>query len=278
MPEGDAIHRTARTLHRALAGRTVERFESVLPQLTRVDEDMPLAGQTVDRVRAAGKHLLIEFSGGLVLRTHMRMNGSWHVYRPGERWRRSRGQMRLAIHTDGFVAVAFAVPVAEFLAATALGRSPPLRTLGPDLLAAEFDADAALGRVRAEGTREIGDALLDQRAVAGIGNVYKSEVCFLCRVNPFTPVAQLSDEELGALLSTARRLLQANTRAGAAGGLVTRRTLRSMTGRPEADEGRWVYRRAGKPCHRCGTLIRWRRQGAHARSTYWCPGCAPDRR
>src|SRR5687768_9942251 len=131
MPEGDSIFRAARTLHRALAGKVVTRFESVLPALTRIDEDAPLAGRTVEEVSAAGKHLLMRFSGDLVLRTHMRMNGSWHIYRPGERWQRPAADMRIVVGTDDFVAVAFTVPVAEFLSARALARQPDLRRLGP---------------------------------------------------------------------------------------------------------------------------------------------------
>ena len=273
MPEGDATFRAARTLHRALAGRTVERFDAVLPHLTRIDEDAPLAGRTVERVRAVGKHLLIEFSGGLVLRTHMRMNGSWHVYRPGERWRRPRSQMRLAIQTDAFTAVAFNVPVAEFRPAAELERTPALRALGPDLLAEAFDADAAVARLQRAREMALANALLDQRLVAGIGNVYKSEVCFLCRIHPFTPVSGVDIARLRQLLSTARRLLQANVHDGASGRIVTRRTLRSAAGRASPGEERWVYGRAGQPCHRCGATIVQERRGEDARSTYWCPAC-----
>ena len=124
MPEGDTIFRAARTLHRALAGKPVVRFETVLAQLSRVDDDSPIAGRTVERVRSVGKHLLVEFSGDLVLRTHMRMNGSWHIYRPGERWQRPRSAMRVVVETADFQAVAFDVPVAEFRTARALARDP----------------------------------------------------------------------------------------------------------------------------------------------------------
>src|SRR5215831_15489529 len=149
MPEGDAIFRTARTLDRALAGRVVTRFESVLPSLTRVHEDAPITGRTVERVEAAGKHVLMRFTGDLTLRTHMRMNGSWHVYRPGERWQRPRRDMRIVVATESYEAVAFNVPVAEFLDARAEARQPHLRAIGPDLLADGFDQAEALRRVRA---------------------------------------------------------------------------------------------------------------------------------
>src|SRR4029453_19105859 len=138
MPEGDTIFRAARTLHRALAGKTVVRFRTVLTQLERVDIDTPLAGRTIERVEARGKHLLIHFSGDLVLRTHMRMHGSWHIYRPGERWQRPRHQMRIVIETGVIDAVAFDVPVAEFATSAELARTPALRDLGPDVLASDF--------------------------------------------------------------------------------------------------------------------------------------------
>jgi len=273
MPEGDTIYRTAQTLDRALGRRVVTRFQSVLPALSRIDEDAPLAGRTVDRVWAQGKHLLVGFSGDLVLRTHMRMNGSWHIYRPGERWRRPRQQARVVIETDAFVAVAFSVPVAEFYSARELAREPALRELGPDLLAQTFDVEAAVARLRARAALGIGDALLDQRAVAGIGNVYKSEVCFVCRINPFTPVHRLSDDELRTLVQTARRLLQANVAPGTDAGIATYHPLRRTTGRAAAAERLWVYGRASRPCRRCRTPIERRKQGLDARSTYWCPRC-----
>ncbi|HXT30091.1 MAG TPA: DNA-formamidopyrimidine glycosylase family protein, partial [Vicinamibacterales bacterium] len=174
MPEGDTIFRAARTLNRALAGREILRFESVFPALTRIHEDTPVTGRTIESVTAAGKHVLMRFSGDLVLRTHMRMNGSWHVYRPGERWLRPRRDMRIVIGTDAFDAVGFNVPVAEFLRGAALGRQEDLRKMGPDLLGESFDEADALQRLRARATTEIADALLNQRVVAGIGNVYKS--------------------------------------------------------------------------------------------------------
>jgi endonuclease-8 len=277
MPEGDTIHRAAHPLDRALAHRVVTRFDSVLPALTRIDEDAPIAGRTVQRVRSQGKHLLIEFSGDLVLRTHMRMIGSWHIYRPGERWQRPRQQARLVIETDAFVAVAFNVPVAEFYTARELVREPTLRGLGPDLLAETFDEGAAVERLQARGPLGIGDALLDQRALAGIGNVYKSEVCFVCRINPFTPVDRLSDDDLRTLVGTARRLLQANVAPGTDAGIATYYPLRRTTGRAEAEERLWVYGRARRPCRRCRTPIQRRKQGLDARSTYWCPVCQPER-
>jgi endonuclease-8 len=271
MPEGDAIFRTARTLNRALAGREVIRFESVVPALTRVHEDTPITGRTVEGVAAAGKHVLMRFSGDLILRTHMRMNGSWHIYRPGETWQRPRRDMRLLVATREFEAVGFNVPVAEFLDSVEAVRQDDLRLMGPDLLGDAFDADEAVRRFRGNGALEIADALLNQRIAAGIGNVYKSEVLFLCRVNPFTRTDQVDDDTLRALLATARKHLVANV-TDPKGGITTYRGYRRGGGRDAADR-RYVYGRARRPCRVCGTAIDVRAQGPHARLTYWCPAC-----
>ena len=272
MPEGDTIFRAARTLNRALAGQTVVRFESVYPSLTRVHEDTPVTGRAVAGVTAAGKHILIRFGGDLVLRTHMRMNGSWHIYRPGEPWRRPRRDMRIVVATAAFEAVAFNVTVAEFLQGAAMARQKDLRLMGPDLLAEEFDAAEAVRRLRARATTPIADALLNQRVVAGIGNVYKSEVLFLCGVNPFARVADLTDETLGALLSTARTHLKANVIDPTAA-IVTYRGYRRTTRRADPGERLYVYARARQACRKCGTRIEVRAQGSDARLTYWCPSC-----
>ncbi len=201
------------------------------------------------------------------------MNGSWHLYRPGERWQRPRHDMRIVIETDAFVAVGFSIPVAEFLDARARERQPALRALGPDLLAGEFDAAEATRRLRTQGSRPVGDALLDQRVVAGIGNVYRSEVLFLCGVSPFAPSETLTATAVDCLLSTARRLLQANVRESTGEAIITRPGLRQTTGRLDPDERVWVYGRTGKACRRCGTKIAGRKTGHDARATYWCPRC-----
>jgi endonuclease-8 len=271
VPEGDAIFRTARTLHRALAGHVVTRFESVLPALTRVHEDAPVTGRTVERVEAAGKHVLLRLSGDLTLRTHMRMNGSWHIYRPGERWRRPRRDMRIVIATDAFEAVAFSVPVAEFLDARAEARQPDLRAIGPDLLGDTFDEAEALRRIREHDGEAIADVLLNQRVVAGIGNVYKSEVLFICRVNPFARAAEVADDRLLRILRTARKLLQANVTT-LSGGITTYIGYRRSRARDDSQH-HYVYGRARKPCRVCGTPIAVRSQGPHARLTYWCRTC-----
>ena len=263
MPEGDTIHRAAQTLNTALAGRTVTRFVTVLPQLARVDEDAPLAGRTIERVEAAGKNLLMHFSGDLHLRTHMRMHGSWHIYRPGERWRARRDEMRIVIETDQWVAVGFHIPVAEFYDE----RQEDLRKIGPDFLGETFDEQEATRRIRDRGESEIADVLLNQRVVAGIGNEYKSEVLFMAGVNPFVRVRDLSDEQLAAILRTARKVMLANIR--------TRTMTRVTTFSLDARQGKYVFGRGRKPCRRCGTPIEYARQGRDVRGTYWCPRCQP---
>ena len=275
VPEGDTIFRAARTLHRALAGKLVVRFESVFPHLTRVHEDTPITGRTVEEVRAAGKHLLMQFSGDLVLRTHMRMNGSWHIYRPGEAWQRSRRSMRVLVGTADYEAIAFDIQVAEWLRGKEIERQEDLRRLGPDLLGAAFDAAEAARRIRARGDSEIADVLLNQRVVAGIGNVYKSEVLFACGVNPFAPVASVSDEQIDCLLTTARRFFQANV-IEALAPMTTYTGFRRTTGRVNLKERLWVYGRANEPCRKCATAVSIRPQGRDARLTYWCSTCQPS--
>ena len=267
MPEGDTIFRTATVLRAALVGRRVTAARAQpRPGLRRVPDLSVLVGATVATVDARGKHLLIGFDTGLTLRSHLRMTGSWHRYRPGEAWRRPRSQASAILETPEAVAVAFNTPVVELLTAGELRRSRPLTTLGPDLLGRDFDAAEALRRLRERDAEQLGNALLDQRAVAGIGNVYKSEVAFLERMDPWAPVATFDDGELLSALATARRLLQANTRGGE----------RITTGSPSRGERLWVYGRGGRACRRCGSLVRHGRQGDLARLTYWCPRCQPS--
>lgn len=272
MPEGDTIFRAARTLDRALAGKIVTRFESVYPALTRVHEDTPVTGRTVESVSAGGKHLLMTLSGGLVLRTHMRINGSWHIYRPGEAWQRARRDLRVLLATDDFVAVGFNIPVAEWVKAGAIHRHEELRTLGPDLLADDFDVGEAERRLRQRGDAMIADALLNQRVMAGIGNVYKSEVLFACRVHPFSLVRALTDQQISCLITTARTFLRANVSEGLAA-MTTYLGFRKTTRRDDPGQRLWVYGRVGEPCRRCRTPLQISKQGRDARLTYWCPAC-----
>jgi endonuclease-8 len=266
MPEGDTIWRTARTLCGVLAGRMVTGFAASLPSVAEDARRVGIVGQVVAGVDSNGKHLLLRFSGGAVLHTHQRMTGTWHVYRRGTPWRRRRGAARVVIETVEAVAVCFSAPVVELLPPGGTAGHPPLRRLGPDLLSPDFDGDEARQRLRARAQMEVGAALLDQTALAGIGNVYKSEVCFLCGVNPFDRVVNLEGARLDTLVQTARREMLRNLGPG------MRRT------RPALAPGRlWVYGRSGEPCLRCGAAVRHRVQGEQARSTYWCPVCQPRR-
>jgi endonuclease-8 len=260
VPEGDTIHKLADRLRPALAGRPLVRLEvaRVAPSARR-----PAAGTLIAAVEAVGKHLLIRFADGAVLRTHLRMNGAWHLYRPGERWRRPAHLARAVVEVPGAVAVCFAAPVAV-LEHERVDTGPAIGHLGPDLTRPDLtdgELDACVQRMGAlaEPTAEIGDVLLDQRIANGVGNVFKSEVLWACRVDPFTPVAAVDEPTRRNLLTTAAKLLRVN--AVARGRRVTH------------DGGLAVYRRRGRGCPRCGTAIRMRRQGEHARSTYWCPFC-----
>jgi len=268
MPEGDTIYRTAEVLRSVLVGqRVVSAQARPGPGLRRVPDLSKVVGATVTSVAARGKHLLIGFDDGLTLRSHLRMRGSWHRYRPGEAWRLPASQANAILETERAVAVAFNTPTLELLTDAGLARDRSLRELGPDLLGREFDVDEAVRRLRERNSEELGNALLDQRAVAGIGNVVKSETAFMERMDPWALVGDFSDGELHGALRTARRLLQANTRGGA----------RVTTGSARRGQELWVYGRTGRPCRRCGTRIETRRQGELARSTYWCPRCQPSK-
>ena len=275
MPEGDTIFRAARTLHRALAGKTVVRFASALPKLTRVDVDTGVTGRTIERVEADGKWLLMYFSGDLILLTHMLMSGSWHIYRPGERWRKHPAHMRMHLSTNDMEAVAFNVQIAEFHTQESVRRRRGYAQLGPSLLAADFDEKEALQRLQNDPALEIGQALLMQSKLAGIGNVFKSEICFACGVHPFRRVAELSISELAGLVRTAKKFLLQNVAAGTPVHIVTYAGMRRTTGRMDREENLWVYQRRGEPCRRCDHSIESQKQGLDARSTFWCPQCQP---
>lgn len=247
MPEGDTIHRTAAALDRALAGKELVRFDA--PRLTYA----PFApGTVVEGADAVGKHCLVRFDDGRTLRTHMRMTGSWHLYRPGERWRKKPAAMRAVVAVDDWVAVCFAAPEVELVRTEHVQATDHL---GPDLVLPDPDV-ALAARLLVELSppdREIGDALLDQRIACGVGNVWKSESLFAEGIEPFTPVSSLTPEQHAVVLATAARL------------------LREQVERPGG--ARAVYGRRGQPCRRCGTPIAWRPQGPHRRGTYWCPAC-----
>lgn len=276
MPEGDTIFRTARTLGRALVDKPITGFRSTYPLLMRFNDDTPLVGQVVDGVESRGKWMLIHFSGGGTLVTHLLMSGSWHIYRPGERWQKPRFQMRIVIENSDYIAVGFQVPVAHMHTASSLVRDTRIPVSAMDVLSAEFDAEAAVLRVLGRGNEEIGDVLLHQHVMAGVGNVFKSEICFVTGLNPFRLVATLTREQVAAEVAAARRLVGANVLEDSGDTIVTyggrgRRTTH------ETDPGAslWVYGRNGEPCRRCGERIRRRIQGPDARVTFWCQGCQP---
>ena len=270
MPEGDTLARIAAGLRPHLAGRTVTAARARVPgpQVQRV------VGATIADVLATGKNLLIRFDNGLELRTHLRMRGTWHRYRPGEPWRQAPGRAVLVLEVPGAVAVCFDAPVVELFETRAEAIHPSLGRLGPDLLGSAFDADEARRRLRdpSRAETEIGVALLDQRALAGIGNVVKSETLFMERVDPFARVGELDDATLDRLVATARRILVESSARSRGPERVT--TVDPVTHRPLAPGPLWVYRRAGRPCRRCGTLVSSAAQGAELpRTTYWCPAC-----
>jgi endonuclease-8 len=274
MPEGDTIFRTARALGRALGGREITGFRSTYPTLTRFHDDAPITGRTVERVEARGKWLLIHFSGGATLATHMLMSGSWHIYRPGERWQQPRQNLRIAIENAEFIAVGFKVPVAEMHTAQSLRRAAKIPPPETDVLRDAFDAAEAVRKMRERAGEEIADVLLDQKVLAGVGNVFKSEICFVCGVHPFSRVDVLGDERLQALAAAAQKLVGANVLEDSGDTIVTyggrwRRTTRAS----DPAESLWVYGRAGEPCRRCGERIECRLQGPNARVSFWCPGC-----
>jgi endonuclease-8 len=276
MPEGDTIFRTARNLGRALESKPVIAFRSTFPWLTRFNDDTPIAGQTVDRVEARGKWLLVHFSGGGILASHLLMNGRWHIYRRGERWQLARIHMRIVIENAEYQAVGFRVPVARMHTQQTLERDLRVAVPENDLLRMEFDAGAVLERLRSRGDEAIADVLLNQTVLAGVGNVFKSEICFVNWLNPFRAVASLTREEAAAAIATAKKLLRANVLEDSGDTIVTYRgQQRRTTHASDPSECLWVYGRQGEPCRRCGETIRRRIQGGDARVTFWCPRCQP---
>jgi endonuclease VIII len=273
VPEGDTIFRTARSLQQGFAGRKVTNFETAYAPLASVHDQSPVTGRVIERVESRGKWLLIHLSSDLILATHMLMSGSWHIYRVGERWQRARSHMRIVLGTDDLLAVAFDVPVARFYTARTLERFAGVAGLGPDLLGGSFAADEAVARLLKHGEEEVGNVLLNQRVMAGIGNVFKSEICFACGVNPFRKVASLRALEIECLLATARRFLAANVADGAGDAIVTYAGGRRTTDSGDAAARLWVYHCTGSLCRRCGTTILMRKQGPGARSTFRCPEC-----
>jgi endonuclease-8 len=254
MPEGDTIFRTAETLRRWLGGRQITGARSRVYGFPA----LRLVGMRVDGVEARGKHLLMRMDSGQVLHTHLRMSGSWHVYPADRPWRRPESQARLVLEADDRVAVCFNAPVVELLQPQAESAHPSLGRLGPDVLADTLDLDEVRRRARTRPPEQaLGELLLDQQVVSGIGNIWRSEALFLEGRNPWTERQKLAEDDLDALVTTASSLMRA-----------------SAVGEPHVHD-HWVYKRSGQPCRKCGTRIESRREGEQARTAYWCPACQP---
>ena len=250
MPEGDTIWRVAARLRERLQGRTVKRV--------RPESLGRLRGLRLETVEPVGKHLLMRFSGGWTLHSHMRMTGSWHLYRQADRWLRPERFARAVIDFGEWVAVCFSAPVLELV------RDPQesIGHLGPDVLKPQFPLESVVRRARAVGSSALGELLLDQRVCCGIGNVYKCEALWQLGLDPWTPSSQLDDGELGELFETARSLMARN--------------VAPHSGFPRTFPGSGraaVHGRRGRPCPRCGASIEARQQGEQGRWTYWCPSC-----
>ena len=270
MPEGDTIHSAARRVGAVLVGREIVSIEAPHPRHRMDRWPDRLAGRAVRSVDAHGKHLFVRFEGDLTLHSHLRMGGMWGVYRTGERWRRVAGRAWLVIRTEGHQVVQFDGPVLELMTDSRTRFDQRLAALGPDVLAPDWDEGAYLRRLReADQTRGIGDALLDQRNVAGFGNVWKSEACFLAGIDPRRRVSEVSNPEALQIVAVARPLMELSVERG--GRITTWEPERPL--HSSRDRRTWVYGRGGLPCRRCQTLVRARGQGDDNRTTFWCPRC-----
>lgn len=256
MPEGDTVYQAARRLHEALVGTVLTRCDLRVPAFATVD----FTGQTVHEAVSRGKHLLVRV-GEHSIHSHLKMEGVWHVYRPGQRWRKPAFKARAILANEGFEAVGFELGLLEVVRTA--DEPEVVGYLGPDLLGPDWDADAALANLLADPEREVGLALLDQRVLAGLGNVYRAELCFLRGILPTRPVGDVP--EPARTIALAKRLIDANRD----------RVERTFTGNEFRDR-MWVYGRAGEPCRRCGTRIRRGRLGdteLQLREVWWCPRC-----
>ena len=259
MPEGDTVFRAARLLDRALSGRVLTRSDFRVPQHATAD----LSGARVLSTLSRGKHLLTRTDTGFTLHTHLKMEGAWQVYRPGERWRRPVSQVRVLLEAGETTAVGFSLGIVELMETTA--EQDVVGHLGPDLLGPDWDEAEALSRLAAEPDRDLMGALLDQRNLAGIGNMYAAELCFTSGANPAVAVGDVAD--LPRLVRRAKLMLEQNSE----------RAVQSTTGNLRPRERMWVYRRDKSPCRRCGTPIRvaMRGEAGRERAMYWCPTCQP---
>lgn len=255
MPEGDTIHYAAHRIRPILEG-LIPDVATPHPRFGRDRWPQRLASRRVSSVDAHGKHLFLRFEGGLTLHSHLRMTGSWGTYRDGQPWRRAPHRAWLVLRSERGEVVQFDGPVLELLTESRTRSDRRLALLGPDILAPELDEREFLRRLRRDDpARAIGDALLDQHTIAGIGNLWKSEGCFAASIDPWRPIGRISDDEALAIVRVARPRMQRSARDGM------------------QDLHRVVYGAAGRPCPRCGAPIRERRQGEDKRATFWCAGC-----
>ena len=256
MPEGDTIRHAAHRMRPVLEGRVPEEILTPHPRFAADRWPERLGGRAVEGIHTHGKHLFVRFEGELTVHSHLRMTGTWSVRRNDERWPRGRHRAWLVLRAAGHDVVQFDGPILELLTESRRRFDQRLAGLGPDILADEFDAPRFVRRLREDDpTRGIGDALLDQRTIAGIGNIGKAEGCWEAGIDPWRPAGEVSDDEALAIVAGARPRMQRSAREG-----------------HRAIEPR-VYGRAGEPCPRCGEPIQARGQGDDNRLTYWCPGC-----
>jgi len=275
MPEGDTIHHAAKRLRETLVGHDIVELATPHPRHGRDRWPERLSGRAVRGVDAHGKHLFVRFEGELTLHSHLRLTGMWGVYRRGRRWSRSPHRAWLVLRTGQREVVQFDGPVLELMTDSRTRFDQRLTGLGPDIIGDDFSERAYLRRLRGDDpTRGIGEALLDQRNLAGIGNVWKSEACFLAGVDPWRHSGDVSDDEALEIVHEARPLMLISAERG--GHIVSYRPQRNASRRRRIapdEESTWVYGRAGRPCRRCATPIRVHGQGDDNRATFWCPAC-----
>ena len=258
MPEGDTLHRVAQQITEQLCGKRIEASRG-RPELHKAQE---LTGGVLQTAEAKGKHLLLDLDNGYTVHSHLGMTGSWHIYPHGERWRKPAYRAALAMRFPSHDLICFSPKLIEVESSIRIRGRSLLTRLGPDLLADAFDADTAIARLRMNGHLPLGEALMNQQLVAGVGNVYKSEILFMNRLNPFEPLSNFDEETLRLCLRSARHYMRRNLEG-------LRRKFRGST----LGDRLWVYRRQGMPCLECYGPIAMQRQGETARSTYYCPVC-----
>ena len=259
MPEGDSVYLAVTRLHAALAGNEITKSDFRVPRYATLD----LSGKALHNVVARGKHILMRVDGGTTIHTHFKMEGEWHLYRHSDRWRGPGWQVRVVLETEPWVAVGFRLGVVDVLSTDK--ENDVVGHLGPDLLGDDWDADVARSNLMQDPDRPIGAALLDQTVMAGLGNVYKSEVCFLAGLDPWTRVGDVPD--VAKVVDISKRVIEANRTTG----------MQITTGDNRPGRRHWVYGRKGEPCRRCGTRIQKKDEvvGTRERVTYWCPQCQP---